>query len=388
MATSKLRKTFMIGQLGLFTGLLRTALVGIFLGGAFLSLVSVADEIDVAIANLKKIEANNDGNQKAVDAVKAIQSGRQTALLRVLEGMKGASPVGKNYLSGAAGTLFQRNSLYLRSQLESFLQDQKQDGEARYLVFEWLTDKNPKLREEMLGTFLEDSSLELRYAAIEQSLKKLEKSDQADPLRKLLDLARHPSQIEDIVKKLKELGQTVDQAKVFGFLMSWQVIGPFDNQNQKHFHTVYDVEKDLLSTPFDLSKKYPGKSGEVEWQDVATDDSAGVVELAERYKKEKGAIVYARTIFVSDKVRDVEMRLGCINANKLWVNDQEVFMNEVYHAGMSIDQYIGRVKLKSGENEIVLKVCQNEQTESWAQRWQFQLRVSDFTGKAILADNR
>jgi hypothetical protein len=110
--------------------------------------------------------------------------------------------------------------------------------------------------------------------------------------------------------------------------------------------------------------------------------------LAERYKKEKGAIVYARTIFVSDKVRDVEMRLGCINANKLWVNDQEVFMNEVYHAGMSIDQYIGRVKLKSGENEIVLKVCQNEQTESWAQRWQFQLRVSDFTGKAILADNR
>ena len=63
-------------------------------------------------------------------------------------------------------------------------------------------------------------------------------------------------------------------------------------------------------------------------------------------------------------------------------------MNEVYHAGMSIDQYIGRAQLKTGENSIVLKVCQNEQTESWAQRWQFQLRVSDETGKAILAQNR
>jgi hypothetical protein len=388
MKTLKKRKTFTVEQRRLFSSILRTTLICAIFGMPCGARFSMADEVDVAIGVLKKIEANNAGNKKAVDAVKAIQSGRPTALIRVLEGMKGASPVGKNYLSGAAGTLFQRNSLYLRSQLESFLQDQKQDGEARYLVFEWLTDKNPKLREEMLGTFLEDSSLELRYAAIEQALKKLEKSDQAEPLQKLLDLARHPSQIEDIVKKLKELGQTVDQAKVFGFLMSWQVIGPFDNQDQKHFHTAYPVENDLLSESFDLTRKYAGKSGEVAWQEITTDDNAGVVELAERYNKEKGAIVYARTTFKSDKDRDVEMRLGCINANKLWVNDEEIFMNEVYHAGMSIDQYIGRVRLKSGENEIVLKICQNEQTESWAQRWQFQLRISDFTGKAILADTR
>ncbi|MFN9915552.1 MAG: hypothetical protein ACK53L_23375, partial [Pirellulaceae bacterium] len=74
--------------------------------------------------------------------------------------------------------------------------------------------------------------------------------------------------------------------------------------------------------------------------------------------------------------------------NKLWVNGQEVFTHEVYHAGMSIDQYIGSVKMKAGDNEIVLKICQNEQTESWAQRWQFQLRISDATGKAVLAQNR
>ncbi len=361
----------------------------VFLVPCLFGSIAVSDEIDDAIGILKKVEANNEGNQKAIDAVKAIQSGRPTTLLRVLEGMNGASPVGKNYLSGAAGTLFQRNSLYVRSQLESFLQDQKQDGEARYLVFEWLTENQPQLREEMLTTFREDSSLELRYAAISQALKNLEKSDKIEAFQELLDLARHPSQIEDISKKLKELGRPVDQAKVFGFLMSWQVIGPFDNKEQKHFHTVYEVEKDLLADDsFDSSKKYPGKSGEVGWQETTTKDPAGIVELAELYNKEKGAIAYARTVFKAEKALDVEMRLGCINANKLWVNNREVFMNEVYHAGMSIDQYIGRVRLNPGDNEIVLKICQNEQTESWAQRWQFQLRVSDFTGKAIVADIR
>jgi hypothetical protein len=31
----------------------------------------------------------------------------------------------------------------------------------------------------------------------------------------------------------------------------------------------------------------------------------------------------------------------------------------------------------------VVKVCQNEQTEPWAQNWAFQLRLCDATGKAI-----
>ena len=36
--------------------------------------------------------------------------------------------------------------------------------------------------------------------------------------------------------------------------------------------------------------------------------------------------------------------------------------------------------LKKGENVIVLKVCQNDQKEPWAQDWKFQMRVCDDTG--------
>ena len=42
----------------------------------------------------------------------------------------------------------------------------------------------------------------------------------------------------------------------------------------------------------------------------------------------------------------------------------------------------------AAKNLIVLKVLQNEQTESWAQDWQFQLRVCDSIGTAALAADR
>lgn len=352
------------------------------------STFAFADEIDSAISALKNIEASNQGNQQAAPAAKVLQMAPSSALMRVLEGMKNASPIGKNYLSGAAGTLYGRDAASLKTQLESFLNDKKQDGEARYMVFQWLTDQQPDQREKMLDSMREDPSLELRFDAVAQALQKLDKSSDGATLQSLLDSARHPDQIEAIAKKLKKAGQSVDQAQVFGFLMKWQVIGPFDNLDQKHFNTVYDVEKDLISSAFDHHKKYAGKSGEVAWQEYISEDPAGIVDLAKPYNSEKGAIAYARTIFTSKQASEVEFRLGCINANKLWVNGQLVLMNEVYHAAMSIDQYIGHAKLNSGDNIIVLKVCQNEQTETWAQRWQFQLRVSDETGKAILAQNR
>jgi hypothetical protein len=51
-----------------------------------------------------------------------------------------------------------------------------------------------------------------------------------------------------------------------------------------------------------------------------------------------------------------------------------------------MDQHVGRGTLKAGRNEILVKVCQNEQTDSWAQQWSFQLRVTDALGGAVALD--
>ena len=62
--------------------------------------------------------------------------------------------------------------------------------------------------------------------------------------------------------------------------------------------------------------------------------------------------------------------------------------NHVYHASTAIDQYKVKVKLKKGSNAILVKIAQNEQEEGWAQRWQFQLRVCDQYGTAVLSTDR
>ena len=79
----------------------------------------------------------------------------------------------------------------------------------------------------------------------------------------------------------------------------------------------------------------------------------------------------------------VEIRFGCIAAVKIFLNGKEVFAREEYHHGQRFDQYLGTGTLKPGRNEILIKVCQNNQTENWAQDWKFQVRLCDFTGGAL-----
>ena len=51
----------------------------------------------------------------------------------------------------------------------------------------------------------------------------------------------------------------------------------------------------------------------------------------------------------------------------------------------TLAQHAGAGTLKAGRNEILIKVCQNEQKEDWAQMWSFQLRTCDSVGSAVPA---
>jgi len=55
---------------------------------------------------------------------------------------------------------------------------------------------------------------------------------------------------------------------------------------------------------------------------------------------------------------------------------------------MRIDQYQLPLELKKGSNTLLLKLCQDGQTKDWTKQWQFQLRLCDATGTAILAVDR
>ena len=126
----------------------------------------------------------------------------------------------------------------------------------------------------------------------------------------------------------------------------------------------------------------------MKWQEYSTPDDYGKVDFNQPFGPIKQVVGYAYTEFNAAEARDAELRLGCKNAWKIWFNGELLFGRDEYHRGQRIDQYSLPVKLKQGKNTILVKACQNEQEQDWTVQWEFQLRVCDATGTAILATDR
>ena len=110
--------------------------------------------------------------------------------------------------------------------------------------------------------------------------------------------------------------------------------------------------------------------------------------FAKVIKPYKGVVMYCTTTFESRSARAIELRLGTPNAWKIWVNDKLVFGRDEYHRGTRIDHYQLNANFKKGRNTILIKLCQDHQTQSWTKEWEFQMRVCNPTGTALLAVNR
>jgi hypothetical protein len=164
-----------------------------------------------------------------------------------------------------------------------------------------------------------------------------------------------------------------------GFVQKWWLIAPFDNSNGAGFDKVFPPEKGV-----DLAAAYKGKQGgEARWVEYATADPYGVVDLNKALGKQMGVAAYAFVAVDSPREQPVQVRAGSPNAVKIFLNGKQLFAREEYHHGMQMDQHVGFGTLKAGRNEILLKVCQNEQKEDWAQTWSFHLRLCDAVGGAV-----
>ena len=338
-----------------------------------------AEKPESAFDVFKNVQPNDDAAvANASRAARELSKRSDLKTIEVLQAMRGSSLIGKNWLSGIANAT-QRKNPATKVELESFLKDTTQDPEARYTVFRWLTEGDADSRNRWLDSMLNDPSPELRYEAVAKALEPKELSE--DQLKTLLGVARQPEQVVDLIARLDKLGVKVNQSQHFGFLSTWKFIGPFDNTGSKSYDKAYPVETDWVSSK--LADTYQGRPGEVKWIAEKSEDPDGAIDLAKLYNNEKGCIVYGVTeIEVPSNVK-CELRVGCINAQKVWVNGELAIGNEVYHTGMQVDQYIAPIELKAGTNRILIKVCQNEQKDAWAQRYLFQARICDSTGKAI-----
>jgi len=377
--------------------------LGIALNGIVLiSSAQESDELNEHITAVRNIGPKGKGHKAASAAWKEIVKNDAASITTVLAGMDEANVLAINWLRAAVDTLAE-NTLNAGNELpvadiEEFLLDTSHHPRARRTAYEWLLKVDDTAYERLITKFADDPSMELRRDAIthliskaEQDLKDGKKDEAVEQFKAALNSARDGKQIEAITKSLRDNSVEVNLPRHFGFLMDWNVIGPFENTNTSGYDVAFPPEKQV-----DLEGRYEGKSKiSTAWIPVSTEDDYGILDLNTVYeglkeeKNHKGAIAYAYTTFESDSDQDVDVRLCCPTGNKLWVNGELVIAHHVYHATTTtLDQFVGKATLKKGTNHILIKVAQNEQEDSWAQRWQFQLRICDQYGTAILATDR
>ena len=367
---------------------MRNIVAGVLCGIAAVCLATVsvgAADTDELISVIRSVKSEGQGNEAAGRAVAALSSGSVDVLPEILAGFDGASSLAANYLRAAAETIADRQSedgkrLPAR-RLEQLVKDGTQDPRARRLAYELLLRADSSAEGRIIPGLLLDPSPEFRRDAVQRLIDQAGKEKGPTALttyRTALSGATDEDQVKSITAALKELGETVNLVEHFGFLTEWKVIGPFDNRKLVGFDKVYAPETELK-----LDSELEGQEGKVAWGDISTKDDFGIIDIAKSIAPHKGAVMYLTTNFQADRNRDVELRFGTPNAWKVWVNGKLLFGRDEYHRGMAIDQYAVPVRVKTGQNVILLKLCQNEQKDSWAQRYQIQMRVCDSSGIAV-----
>jgi hypothetical protein len=351
-------------------------------------------ETDKLLARIKAVSKEGQGNQEAAAAWRELVSLGGGAIIPTLAAMDDASPPAANWLRSAVNAQVEREKAAGRrlpaDKLESFVAELEHSPAARRIAYEVLCDADPNTPGRLLPGMLNDPSNELRRDAITAALKKAEKLA-GDPAKteyaRLFASVRDEDQAKTIAAALEKHGGKADLVAQFGIVTKWMVAGPFDGPAETRFNGVNEPEKAV-----NLKASYKGKGGaEISWKPVTVEvdlkkldlDEVGEVDLNKAIGKFKDAVAYAYTVVESDKERPVEIRYGCINASKLFLNGKPVFAREEYHHGEPFDQYVTKVTLKAGKNEILVKACQNDQKEPYAQVWHFKLRICDSTGGAV-----
>ncbi|MBI1310650.1 hypothetical protein GC176_05015 [bacterium] len=347
-----------------------------------------------SIKAIKAVGHEGNGNVPALAAVAELQKSSTAAdLPALLDAFAGASPLAANYLRNVVEAVADRETAAGHSlpadKLRAVIFDTKLDPRARRLAYEVLLKVDSNVSSEIIPQLLLDPSPEFRRDAVQQLIDRAEtiddKQQKLATFRKAMQGATDEDQVKELAKGIRSLGDDVSLVQHFGFLTDWEIIGPFNNRGLVGFAETYPPEKKI-----DLDATLEGQLGEVKWDEITTGDEFGVLDIAKTISPYKGAVMYLTTTFDSPATRDVQFRFGTPNAWKIWVNGQYLFGRDEYHRGMAIDQYTVPATLKQGQNVILVKLCQNEQTEDWAQRYQLQFRVSDASGVAVhsAASNR
>jgi hypothetical protein len=358
-------------------------LPAVLLAAAAVGAAEPPPEVTSAIKAIQSVSREGTGNEAAAAGWKTLAAAGPDALIPVLTAFDAAGPTAANWLRSAVDAVAEgakkRNLPLPADDLVAFVKDTKRSTTGRRIAFELFAGAKKDEADQLLLGMIDDPSPDIRRDAVAlrwERAKAAGPDGQKAEYQKLFAAARAKDQVEGLAKALEPHGVKPNLTDHFGFVTEWHVALPFDSPNGDGFGKPFPPEAGV-----DLAAKYPGKGGaEVAWKYVQSSDKYGQIDLVKKFAQHKNAVAYAYAVVESEKEAAAEVRVSTANAVQVFLNGKKLYEREEYHHGAPFDQYIAMVTLKAGKNEVLLKLCQNDQKEEWAQAWSFAARVCDPTG--------
>lgn len=356
-----------------------------------------AADLGESLKTLRSVGPQGAGNEAARVAWQQVAQSDAARLPDLLAALDGANPLAANWIRTAIDAICERTlrdgGSLPQALLERFVLETVHDPKGRRLAYEWLCQVDAKAEDRIVPQLLHDPSLELRRDAVARLIAQAQSAgkpaEAVELWKTAFQAARDRDQVDAIAAALKKLGVPVDLVGHDGMIVDWWVIGPFDNTGEKGFSTEYPPERG-----FDPRAEHQGKHGTVRWQKFSSDSPEGQVDLNRalaggmKSEKEREIVGYAAAEFYWPEARAVQIRTASFNALKIWLNGKLIDEHDVYHGGSMFDQYRAAAVLEPGRNVILVKACQNAQTQDWAEVLSFQFRVCDEIGTAILSQKK
>jgi hypothetical protein len=137
----------------------------------------------------------------------------------------------------------------------------------------------------------------------------------------------------------------------------WFVLDPV--QGDPDFGTFDEVLEPQKEVDLDLFSRYNVRESMVGWQPVFA-YAGDMIELCDRFPKQKDSVVFAITFFYAEKPTDAYLQIGSHDACQVWINQTPVIRHK-HHRPLDYPQHRQKVIFPEGWSAVLVRLDQSDQ---------------------------
>lgn len=137
-----------------------------------------------------------------------------------------------------------------------------------------------------------------------------------------------------------------------GCLVDWEVVGPFDNPSMEGFARTFGPELGEIGP-------YEGKLADVDWRPLGDTDRYCEFNLGRAVQPTTAAVAYLGSTVSMDATTRGFLSVGVNGAYKIWLNGEFIGSRDE-DTGMIANDDLWPVRLKAGENKLLVKVASTQ----------------------------